>query len=72
MAQSEAAPGTYELSVDDKASSHNFHLTGPGVDVATDVAGTGPSTFTVTLQAGTHTFVCDPHAGTMNGSLTVQ
>jgi plastocyanin len=72
MAQSEVAPGTYELSVDDKASSHNFHLTGPGVDVATDVAGTGPSTFTVTLQAGTYTFVCDPHAGTMNGSLTVQ
>jgi len=71
MAQSEVAPGTYELSVDDKASIHNFHLTGPGVDVATDVDGTGPSTFTVTLQAGTYAFVCDPHASTMNGSLTV-
>ncbi len=72
MAQSKAAPGTYELLVDDKASSHNFHLTGPDVDIATDVAGTGPSTFEVTLVAGTYTFVCDPHAGTMNGSLTVQ
>lgn len=72
MAQSEVAPGTYELSVEDKASIHNFHLTGPGVDLATDVSGTGPSTFTVTLQAGTYTFVCDPHAGNMNGTLTVQ
>lgn len=72
MAQSEVAPGTYELSVEDKASIHNFHLTGPGVDVATDVSGTGPSTFTVTLQAGTYTFVCDPHSGNMNGTLTVQ
>lgn len=35
------APGTYTLNVDDKSGSHNFHLTGPGVDVSTDVSFTG-------------------------------
>ena len=42
MAQSEVAPGTYELSVEDKASIHNFHLTGPGVDVADRTPFIGP------------------------------
>ncbi len=69
--QTSVAPGTYTLTVDDQASSHNFHLTGPGVDVATDVGATGTETFTVDLQAGTYTFVCDPHASTMNGTITV-
>ena len=34
-------PGTYTLDVDDQADSHNFHLTGPGVDVTTEVADDG-------------------------------
>jgi plastocyanin len=72
MGQSTVAPGTYELTVDDQASIHDFHLTGPGdVDVSTDVSGTGTTTFTVTLQKGTYTFVCDPHSSQMHGTLTV-
>jgi plastocyanin len=71
MAESEVTPGTYTLTVDDQSSSHNFHLTGPGVDVSTDVGSTGTKTFTVDLQAGTYTFVCDPHSSQMNGTLTV-
>ncbi len=69
--QTSVAPGSYTLTVDDQASIHNFHLTGPGVDVATDVGATGTETFTVDLQAGTYTFVCDPHSSTMNGTITV-
>jgi plastocyanin len=64
-------PGTYTLKVDDKSSSHNFHLTGPGVDVMTDVSFEGEMTFTVDLQAGDYHFQCDPHSSSMNGDFTV-
>jgi len=64
-------PGTYELEVEDLADIHNFHLTGPGVDVSTEVAAEGTESFTVELQAGSYKFVCDPHAGSMNGSFEV-
>jgi plastocyanin len=67
----ELAAGAYTIVVNDEASSHNFHLAGPGVDEATDVGETGETTFQVTLEAGEYTFVCDPHAGSMNGTFTV-
>ena len=63
--------GAVTITVDDKSSSHNFHLTGPGVDVKTDVSGEGEESFDVTLEAGEYTFVCDPHASQMKGSFTV-
>jgi plastocyanin len=67
----QVAPGSYELTIEDLSSAHNFHLTGPGVDVSTSVAEEGTETFTVELQAGTYEFVCDPHASQMNGSIEV-
>jgi plastocyanin len=73
MDKASVAPGTYTLTVDDEADSHNFHLTGPGgVEVTTEVSEVGEKTFTVDLQAGTYTFVCDPHSSSMNGTLTVE
>jgi plastocyanin len=63
--------GKYTLTVDDQASSHNFHLTGAGVDVSTTVPEMGKKTFEITLTAGTYKFQCDPHAAQMNGTLTV-
>jgi plastocyanin len=65
--------GTYTLKVDDKSSAHNFHLIGPGVDEAvTDVPFEGEKSVTVTLQKGTYTYQCDPHAAKgMKGSVTV-
>ena len=64
--------GDYTLVVDDKSTAHNFHLTGPGgVDVSTDVSAEGEESFDVTLEPGEYTFVCDPHASTMNGTFTV-
>jgi len=64
--------GSYTLVVNDQSSAHNFHLTGPGgVDVSTSVEETGEKSFDIELQAGEYKFVCDPHAGQMNGSFTV-
>ncbi len=63
--------GSYTLVVNDQSSDHNFHLTGPGIDVSTDVSETGEKSFDIELQAGEYEFVCDPHASQMNGSFTV-
>jgi len=62
--------GTYTLLVHDLSEEHNFHLTGPGVDVATDVAFTGDQTFTITVTNGTYNYVCDVHSSTMHGRFT--
>jgi plastocyanin len=64
-------PGAYTITVNDKSSIHNFHLTGPGVNKKTSVSGTGTKKWTVTLKKGTYKFVCDPHATMMKGSFKV-
>jgi hypothetical protein len=64
-------PGTYTIQIQDQSPEHNFHLTGPGVDQATDVEQTGTFTWTVTLTDGRYHFQCDPHATTMFGNFTV-
>lgn len=64
-------PGTYEIVVRDLAEDHNFHLSGPGVNELTSVEGTGTVTWTVSLQAGRYTILCDPHATSMRRELTV-
>ena len=63
-------PGTYTLLVHDSSTFHNFHLTGPGVDVSTPVELSGDFTFTITITDGTYKFMCDPHATIMKGSFT--
>jgi len=65
--------GTYTLKVEDKSDQHNFHLIGPGVDEkVTEVAFQGDKTVTVTLEPGTYTYQCDPHAANgMKGTFTV-
>jgi hypothetical protein len=64
-------PGAYSIQVRDLSAEHSFHLTGPGVDKFTDIAGTGDVTWNVTLVDGTYTFLCDAHPGTMRGTLKV-
>jgi hypothetical protein len=64
-------PGTYTIQIDDKADIHNFHLTGPGVDKATDIEQVGTVTWTVTLANGTYHYQCDAHPSTMFGNVTV-
>ena len=63
--------GTYTIKVQDKASIHDFHLKGPGVNKATSVSGTGAQTWTLKLTKGTYTYQCDPHSASMHGSFKV-
>jgi plastocyanin len=66
------AAGEYTVDVDDKASAHNFHLTGPGgVDEDSGVNEIGSSTWTVTFEDGSYHYQCDPHASQMNGDFEV-
>jgi plastocyanin len=63
--------GSYTFVIADKATIHNFHLTGPGVDKQTSVDGKGTTTWKVTLKKGTYKYVCDPHQSIMHGSFKV-
>ena len=63
--------GTYTITIHDLASLHDFHITGPGVNKATSVTGTGTTKWTVKLKKGTYHFVCDPHRTIMHGVLNV-
>lgn len=70
---SSLTPGSYRITVHDKATVHDFHLFGPGLNkVITRVGFKGTKTVTVTLTSGTYTYQCDPHAaGGMRGTFTV-
>ena len=64
--------GTYTMKVEDKASIHNFHLIGKGLNKATTVSFVGDRTWRVTFKPGKVTYQCDPHASAgMKGSFTV-
>lgn len=71
MATKPTKAAKIKLVVSDKSSQHNFHLTGPGVNVKTSVGQSGTKTFTITLKKGTYKFMCDPHASFMKGSFKV-
>jgi len=71
MAKKPSKPGKIKLVIADRSDIHNFHLTGPGVDVKTSVEGVGKKTFLITLKKGTYRFICDPHPF-MKGSFTVK
>lgn len=64
-------PGPYRIIVEDRSDFHNFHLSGPGVSLATDVEAVESVTWEVTFVEGRYTFVCDPHANEMKGAFTV-
>lgn len=64
--------GAYEIEVRDHSTMHNFRLSGPGgVNQATTEAFVGTVTWTVNLQDGRYTFLCDPHPTQMRGSFSV-
>jgi plastocyanin len=64
-------PGPYRIIVEDRSDFHNFHLSGPGVSLATDIEALESVTWDVTFVEGRYTFVCDPHATQMKGAFTV-
>ena len=63
--------GAYTIVVQDQASDHNFHLSGPGLNKKTSIGDKGTFTWKVKLVKGTYSYVCDPHASVMKGSFTV-
>jgi hypothetical protein len=63
--------GTYRITVRDRASFHNFHLRGPGVNRSTGVEFVGTRTWTVRLRPGRYSYICDPHATSLRGSFRV-
>jgi plastocyanin len=71
MSKKSVKAGTYVITVRDRSSIHNFHLTGRGVNKKTSVAAVKTTTWTVKLKKGTYKFVCDPHKTIMFGSLKV-
>jgi plastocyanin len=71
MSKKPTKAGKIKVVVSDKSSSHNFHLSGPGVNVKTSVGAIGSKTFAVTVKKGLYRFVCDPHATSMKGSFRI-
>ena len=63
--------GTYVITIQDRSSIHDFHLTGAGVNKTTSVPAMGTTKWTVKLKKGTYHFVCDPHRAIMHGVLKV-
>jgi hypothetical protein len=67
-------PGEYLLEINDLATIHNFHLAArqTGVDLATEIAGTGETTAVVTLQEPeAYIYFCDAHPATMEVTFSI-
>jgi hypothetical protein len=64
------AAGAVVLTVSDRTKTHNFHLTGPGVNRKTGVKFRGRVTWRLTLQPGRYTYRSDKRAK-LRGSFTV-
>ncbi len=67
-------PGEYLLEIADLSTLHNFHLDAryDGVDLATDVAGTGEKAAIVVLRDGeSYIYLCDAHPTTMNVTFSI-
>jgi plastocyanin len=71
MSKKSVKAGTYVITIHDRSSIHDFHLTGPGVNKATSVQAVSTTKWTVKLKKGTYHFVCDPHKAIMHGVLKV-
>jgi hypothetical protein len=69
---SQLDPGDYSITIKNlsPAQEHNFHLTGPGLDRASDFDN-NTVTWDVTLVDGTYTWKCDAHPTLMKGSFHV-
>lgn len=64
-------PGPATIVVNDRSTTDNFHLTGPGVNRKTALKGRGKATWTVTLRPGTYTYRSDK-TKKLRGSFTVR
>jgi plastocyanin len=61
--------GRYRFLIDDRATIHDFHLSGPGLNrVLTTVGFTGTRSVLLKLRKGAYRYFCDPHASFMKGA----
>jgi plastocyanin len=60
--------GRHTIKVRDRATNHNFHLRGQGINKKTGVGFVGRRTWTLNLPVGTYRYRCDPHRQRMRGS----
>jgi len=69
---SQLDPGDYSITIKNlsPASEHNFHLTGPGVDMFSAFDNV-TVTWNLTFIDGTYKFKCDAHPTIMKGSFHV-
>jgi hypothetical protein len=65
------SPGTKRIVVRDRASNHNFHLRGPGVDRRTGVSFTGRRRWSVQFSPGNYEYICDVHPNSMRRTFSV-
>jgi plastocyanin len=64
--------GTYDFVIRDRSASHNFRLTGPGINKRlTGIAFRGTKTVTVKLKVGRYIYLCEPHSLDMKSSFKV-
>jgi hypothetical protein len=63
--------GPYSIVVRDRSKVHNFHLVGKGVNRKSTLAGTGTTTWKVTLAKGVLRFYSDKAPTTLKGSVRV-
>lgn len=68
-----APAGDYTLHIVDRSPIHNFRFfrEDGAFNVSTEVEEVTEETIEITLEPGAHGYVCEPHAGQMNGSLEV-
>jgi len=65
------AAGTYSVIVKDTSKTSGFRLSGPGVNKATSVKGTGTVTWKLVFQKGKYTFTSVPAGAAKKGSFNV-
>jgi hypothetical protein len=64
-------PRTYVIDVSDSSNDHNYHLRGPGVDIATSIGREEYTAWTVTLAPGTYEYFSDSEPREIHESFTV-
>jgi hypothetical protein len=65
-------PGMYTFTIQDRSTTHDFHLKGPGVDKKTAIDYLGTKKWVrVKLKRGTYRYWCDAHKTQMHGSFKV-
>jgi hypothetical protein len=60
--------GKYTVTAQDRSTTQNFHLIGPGVNIKTTLKGKGSSGWALVLKAGSYRYFSDGSPNTLKGS----